>query len=111
MMSGVETTRSDERPAGRAPERTAPPGRPSPEPGRDHSAADARQPIRVVIAEDSYLIREILTTTLASAPEVELVAVCSNGKELKTAIANWAPDVVLTDIRMPPSGADEGIRG
>jgi DNA-binding NarL/FixJ family response regulator len=67
-------------------------------------------PIRVVIADDSYLIREILTTTLASAPEVELVAVCSNGKELKTAIASWDPDVVLTDIRMPPSGADEGIR-
>lgn len=77
---------------------------------RDETAVEARRPIRVVIAEDSYLIREILTTTLASAPEVELVAVCSNGKELKTAIATWEPDVVLTDIRMPPSGADEGIR-
>jgi DNA-binding NarL/FixJ family response regulator len=69
-----------------------------------------RPPIRVAIAEDSYLIREILTSTLAEAPEVELVAVCSNGKELKTAIATWHPEVVLTDIRMPPSGADEGIR-
>ena len=72
--------------------------------------AEQRQPIRVVIAEDSYLIREVLTTTLATAPEVELVAVCANGKELKMAIETWRPDVVLTDIRMPPSGADEGIR-
>ncbi len=71
---------------------------------------EGRPPIRVVIAEDSYLIREILTTTLAAAPEVELVAVCCNGKELKLAIDTWNPDVVLTDIRMPPSGADEGIR-
>ncbi len=68
------------------------------------------QPIRVVIAEDSYLIREFLAETLSRAPEVELVAVCTNGKELKTATETWHPDVVLTDIRMPPSGADEGIR-
>jgi DNA-binding NarL/FixJ family response regulator len=67
-------------------------------------------PIRVVLAEDSYIIREFLTTTLNSAPEVELVAVCSNAKELETAIGRWEPDVILTDIRMPPSGADDGIR-
>jgi DNA-binding NarL/FixJ family response regulator len=67
-------------------------------------------PIRVVVAEDSYPIREFLTTTLTSAPEVELVAVCSQGNELQTAIANWHPDVIVTDIRMPPSGADEGIK-
>ncbi len=78
--------------------------------GGDRVAEAAARPIRVVIAEDSYLIREILMATLASAPEVDLVAVCSNGKELKTAIDTWHPDVVVTDIRMPPSGADEGIR-
>ena len=66
--------------------------------------------VRVVIAEDSYVIREFLTATLSAAPEVELVAVCTNGKELQTAIGTWEPDVVLTDIRMPPSGADEGVR-
>src|SRR5436305_8037852 len=71
---------------------------------------EERAPIRVVVAEDSYPIREFLTTTLSSAPEVELVAVCSHGNELQTAIANWHPDVIVTDIRMPPSGADEGIR-
>ena len=67
-------------------------------------------PIRVVVAEDSYVIREFLTATLSAAAEVELVAVCTNGKELQTAIATWDPDVVLTDIRMPPSGAEEGVR-
>jgi DNA-binding NarL/FixJ family response regulator len=71
---------------------------------------DSHDPIRVVVAEDSYLIREFLATTLGSAPEVELVAVCSNGKELDAAIAAEHPDVVITDIRMPPSGAEEGIR-
>ncbi|MBV9309749.1 MAG: response regulator transcription factor [Solirubrobacterales bacterium] len=67
-------------------------------------------PIRVVIAEDSYMIREFLFTTLSAAPEVELVAVCCNAKELQTAIDTWSPDVVLTDIRMPPGGAEDGIR-
>lgn len=67
-------------------------------------------PIRVAVAEDSYLIREVLATMLTASPEVEVVALCCNGKELQTAIATWDPQVVLTDIRMPPSGADEGIR-
>jgi DNA-binding NarL/FixJ family response regulator len=64
----------------------------------------------VVVAEDSYVIREFLISTLNSEPDVELVAVCTNGKELKAAIDRWSPDVVLTDIRMPPSGTEEGIR-
>jgi DNA-binding NarL/FixJ family response regulator len=68
------------------------------------------RPIRVVIAEDSYVIREFLTTTLSASPQVELVAICTNGKELQTAIDTWDPDVVLTDIRMPPSRTDEGTR-
>jgi DNA-binding NarL/FixJ family response regulator len=76
---------------------------------RPPSEGGTRQ-IRVVVAEDSYVIREFLTTTLTAAANVELVAVCTNGKELQTAINTWEPDVVLTDIRMPPSGADEGVR-
>ncbi len=78
-----------------------------------HAVAGAPRPdrpLRVVIAEDSYLIREVLTTSLSAAPEVELVAVCSNGKELQVALARWHPNVVVTDIRMPPSGRDEGLR-
>lgn len=67
-------------------------------------------PIPLVVAEDSYVIREFLMTTLSSAPEVELLAVCTNGKELEAAIKTWRPQVVLTDIRMPPSRSEEGIR-
>jgi len=81
--------------------RTSPTGRP---------AAEARQPVRLIVAEDSYVIREFLTATLSRASAVELVAVCTNGKELQQAIDTWEPDVVLTDIRMPPSGAEEGVR-
>jgi DNA-binding NarL/FixJ family response regulator len=74
------------------------------------SAEQAPQSVRVIVAEDSYVIREFLTTALSAAPGVELVAVCTNGKELVKAIETWDPDVVLTDIRMPPSGAEEGVR-
>jgi len=71
---------------------------------------ESQRPIGVVVAEDSYVIREFLTATLSATPEVELVAVCSNGKELETAIEVWDPDVVLTDIRMPPTHGEEGVR-
>ncbi len=54
-------------------------------------------------------MREFLTTTLESAPEVDLVAVCSNRNELEAAITSEGPNVVVTDIRMPPSGGEEGI--
>ena len=77
----------------------------------DGDAAQPHEtPIRVVIAEDAYVIREFLTNALNSSPEVELVAVCANGNELRSAIEAWNPDVVVTDIRMPPSGAEEGVR-
>jgi DNA-binding NarL/FixJ family response regulator len=56
------------------------------------------------------MIREFLTTALDSAPSITLVAVCSNGKELEQAIEVWGPEVVLTDIRMPPSRTDEGVQ-
>jgi DNA-binding NarL/FixJ family response regulator len=79
--------------------------------GADRGGDEQRvDPIRVVIAEDAYVIREFLTTALGSSPEVELMAVCTNGNELWSAIGIWRPDVVITDIRMPPSGAEEGIR-
>jgi DNA-binding NarL/FixJ family response regulator len=77
---------------------------------RQGSVAGVISPIRVIVAEDSYLIREFLWMMLDSAPEVELLAVCTNGKELTSAVDNEPPEVVITDIRMPPSGGDEGIR-
>jgi DNA-binding NarL/FixJ family response regulator len=73
-------------------------------------SGDGADPIRVVVADDAYVVREFLTVALGAVSEVELVAVCSNGKELRTAINTWHPDVVITDIRMPPSGQDEGVR-
>ncbi len=71
---------------------------------------DPTRPIRVVTAEDSYVMREFLTSALEAAPEVELVAVCSNRNEVDAAIESLRPDVLITDIRMPPSGGEEGIR-
>ncbi len=70
----------------------------------------AQEPIRVVFAEDSYLLRESILMLLESAPEVTVAAACSDGNELEAAIAAERPDVVITDIRMPPSGAREGIQ-
>jgi DNA-binding NarL/FixJ family response regulator len=66
--------------------------------------------IKVVLAEDSYLVREGVRRMLASEPDIELLAVCEDYDSLLSAIANTQPDVVLTDIRMPPTGTDEGIR-
>jgi DNA-binding NarL/FixJ family response regulator len=73
-------------------------------------AATAGERLRVVIAEDSYIIREFLTNLLTGTDEIELVAVCADGTELDQAIATLEPDVIVTDIRMPPSGGNEGIR-
>ena len=65
--------------------------------------------IRVVLADDSYLVREAITHVLETEPGFELVASVDNGPALLAAIEAEAPDVVLTDIRMPPSGDAEGI--
>jgi len=67
-------------------------------------------PIRVVFADDSYLIREALQEVLAPVDSVDLVAAFADGDALLTAIDSEEPDVVIVDIRMPPSGDDEGIR-
>lgn len=67
-------------------------------------------PIRVVFADDSYLIREALHEVLAPVDGVELVASFADGDALLAAIETEPPDVVIADIRMPPSGDDEGIR-
>jgi DNA-binding NarL/FixJ family response regulator len=49
-------------------------------------------------------------SALTCEPDVEVVAICCNGTELSAAVAAWRPDVIVTDIRMPPSGSDEGLR-
>ena len=66
--------------------------------------------VRVGIADDSFLIREALTRLLGDVDEVDLVAVCADGEELAAAMEAHHPEVVLVDIRMPPTMTDEGIR-
>ncbi|MFN2607106.1 MAG: response regulator [Acidimicrobiales bacterium] len=66
--------------------------------------------IRVVLAEDHYLLREGIRRLVDAQPELEVVAVCEDLQSLVTAIDAHRPDVVLTDIRMPPTGTDEGLR-
>jgi DNA-binding NarL/FixJ family response regulator len=67
-------------------------------------------PIRVVIAEDHYLVREGIRRLLETQPDVEVAAVCGDLDALLAAVETERPDVVVTDIRMPPGDADEGIR-
>src|SRR5256885_4806325 len=66
--------------------------------------------IRVVLAEDAYLVREGVRRLLDTQADIEVVAVCSDLDELLATVAAEPPDVVLTDIRMPPTGTNEGIR-
>ena len=66
--------------------------------------------IRIVLAEDSYLVREGLRRLLETQPDLEVAAVCADLDALLAAVESERPDVVVTDIRMPPSGQDEGIQ-
>jgi DNA-binding NarL/FixJ family response regulator len=67
-------------------------------------------PIRVVLAEDHYLVREGTRRLLETTDEVEIAGVCEDLDSLLAAVDDERPDVVVTDIRMPPGGADEGIQ-
>jgi DNA-binding NarL/FixJ family response regulator len=73
-------------------------------------AAAAQTPIRVVLADDSYLLREALSRVLGAADGIEVVASCPDGESLLRTVEEELPDVVVTDIRMPPAETDEGIR-
>jgi DNA-binding NarL/FixJ family response regulator len=66
--------------------------------------------IRVVVGEDSVVIREGIERMLERSEDIEIVATCADAATLRAAIAEQRPDVVLTDIRMPPTGTDEGIQ-
>ena len=67
-------------------------------------------PIRLVLAEDHYLVREGLRRLLETQPDLEVAAVCGDLGSLLAAVDAERPDVVVTDIRMPPGGDDEGIQ-
>jgi DNA-binding NarL/FixJ family response regulator len=66
--------------------------------------------IRVVIADDAFLAREAIEQVLASDPGIEVVAVCEDRYALLAEVEQQHPDAVVTDIRMPPTGTDEGIQ-
>jgi len=66
--------------------------------------------VTVAIADDSYLIREALEGVLSHIEGVQLVASCASGDALVAAVDAAKPDVVLVDLRMPPTGDEEGIR-
>jgi CheY-like chemotaxis protein len=69
-----------------------------------------RVPLRVLIAEDNYLLREGIERLLRATADVEVVGACATYDELIEGARSTRPDVVLTDIRMPPTNTDEGIR-
>jgi DNA-binding NarL/FixJ family response regulator len=66
--------------------------------------------IRVVLADDHYLVREGVRRLLETDPEIEVAAACCDLPSLLAAVEEERPDVVVTDIRMPPNGVDEGIQ-
>jgi DNA-binding NarL/FixJ family response regulator len=65
---------------------------------------------RLVVAEDAYLIREGIRQVLEPEEEIDVAEYCSDLPSLLDAVERHRPDVVITDIRMPPTSTDEGIR-
>ena len=74
--------------------------------------SEATQPrlIRVALADDSFLMREAVHQVVEHQAALEIVADCADGASLLEEVDRLRPDVVVTDVRMPPSGDDEGIR-
>jgi DNA-binding NarL/FixJ family response regulator len=66
--------------------------------------------IRVVLADDSQAVRDILAEILNKSSEIDLVALAEDEPTLLAAIEAFRPDVVVTDVRMPPTATDEGVR-
>src|SRR6188474_2162811 len=65
--------------------------------------------VRVVFAEDNYLVREGTAALLQASEEVDLLGTATELDELMRAVEELKPDAVLTDIRMPPTNSTEGI--
>lgn len=64
----------------------------------------------MVYAEDSFIVREGVRLVLESVDGIDLVGVCDNYHELIDTAGELQPDVVITDIRMPPTRTDEGVK-
>ena len=65
--------------------------------------------LRVVFADDNYLVRAGVSALLSEGEEIELVSAVGDADALIQAVAEHRPDAVLTDIRMPPTHTIEGI--
>jgi DNA-binding NarL/FixJ family response regulator len=65
--------------------------------------------IRIAVAEDDLLIREGIQRVLQSEGDLELVAVAADAPELLEAVERHAPEIVLTDLKLPPGYATEGV--
>jgi DNA-binding NarL/FixJ family response regulator len=66
--------------------------------------------IRVVVADDNYLMREAVSRLVDAEDDLAVIGACGTYDELVALVDESEPDVVVTDIRMPPTGTDEGIR-
>ena len=66
--------------------------------------------IRVLVADDSLLVREGVRALLSEQSDMDVVGIAADLPELMEAVESSAPDVVVTDICMPPSLTDEGVR-
>jgi DNA-binding NarL/FixJ family response regulator len=66
--------------------------------------------LRVIVAEDSLLMREGITRVIDRQPDLDVVGSCSDLPGLRAMLADELPDVVVTDVRMPPTFTDEGIQ-
>lgn len=74
------------------------------------TSLDPMEPVRVVVAEDGDLLRAGLLTLLRASAQIDVVGVATDMPSLMAAVEESRPDVLLTDIRMPPTWTDEGIR-
>ena len=64
----------------------------------------------IALADDSVIVREGVALVLAAQPDIEVVVSCGDLPSLLEAVESERPDVVVTDIRMPPTSTDEAIR-
>jgi DNA-binding NarL/FixJ family response regulator len=76
----------------------------------DTRQAGERPPIRVVLADDAYLLREALKHLLQSVPAIVVVGECDDARAVADLVDRERADLLITDIRMPPSGDDQGIQ-
>src|SRR4051794_21865280 len=66
--------------------------------------------IRIIIADDSLLVREGVRALLTDQSDFEVGSLAADRDELLAQVAKTVPDVVITDIRMPPTNTDEGVQ-